>query len=92
MTETSKSRLSSNLKISLISLIGLCIISICCVALFFVDKREIQPTLTPAIFALVSYYYPTGMLPASRASVGAHRYRQLFTVPIQSDQQKTRSS
>jgi hypothetical protein len=51
MTETAKSRLSSNLKISLISLVGLCIISICCIALLFVPKKEIQSTPTPTIFA-----------------------------------------
>jgi len=50
-----------------------------------------------AIFALVSYYFPPPfdsaltMLPMLRASVGAHRYRQLFTYPASTGEQKPRS-
>lgn len=53
------------------------------------------------IFALISYYFPppfdfapTGvtMLPITQAPVGAHRYRQLFTVPVNTAPKKeTRS-
>jgi len=64
MDQTGKSRLSSNLKISLISLVCLCILSICCVAVLFIPKKEIQPTVTPTIFSA-----GTAILQTSNAAI-----------------------